>query len=110
MSLNQKIAIIAFILLAPLMFSWEEAWAADNSKSPGKVDVTSICYNAAQLCLESCKLAAMTGDQFSDCNLGCTAKLDACLPKKDKASVRGSGNSKNESRKTGKNKKTFSPN
>ena len=44
MSLIQKFAIIASILVGPLMFCWEEAQAADNSKTPAKVDVITICY------------------------------------------------------------------
>lgn len=110
MSLNQKNAIVAFILLAPLMFSWEEAWAADNSKSPGKVDAITICYAAADLCNRSCELAALTGPAYLNCERSCAASLDACLPHKNKASLGNSGNSKNEAKKTRKNRKLFSPN
>ena len=105
MSLIQKFAIIASILVGPLMFCWEEAQAADNSKTPAKVDVITICYAAADLCFRTCQLAAGSGN--ANCDQGCERSLAACLPKRNKANIGGSGNSKNEVRK---NRKSFSPN
>ena len=73
MSLIQKFAIIASILVGPLMFCWEEAQAADNSKTPAKVDVITICYAAADLCFRTCQLAAGSGN--ANCDQGCERSL-----------------------------------
>lgn len=93
---------LLFSAAAPL------ASAADNSATPPKVDIITICYNVAMVCQDACGKATMTETESAKCDKGCTDSLSACLGQS--ASQSSAGNSKNPTRPKRKTKKYTAPN
>ena len=79
-----------FLLLAQLITiaaAVTAAFAADNSKKLSKTDIITICFNAAEVCLDACDKAMLTGAEWNKCTGVCEGARDACV----KSAGRSSG-------------------
>lgn len=100
-----KSMFAAFILV---FFASGASEAAEKKAASPNVDIETICYSAAEVCLDACDKAAYTGTEFNRCKDGCGNSMRACLGQT--ASQSNTATSKDEARSKRKKKKYVPPN
>ena len=70
-----------FAIFVPVFFAFNAsgASATDNSSSPSKADIATICFSASDVCHDACDKAVLTGTEYANCNRGCDDALKGCL-------------------------------
>ena len=112
MQYNFKKSIVATFIVVFYAFNASEASATDNSSTPSKVDVTTICYNAGMVCQDACDKAALTVTEYQKCQNGCASSLSACLggaASQGGATTQGGAATSIEQARTKRKKKNYVP-